>query len=1202
MTERLEIRTFGGLMIKQGERLIESSLAHKAKALLVYLSVTGRAHPRPVLADLLWDQGSEQRLMNNMRVLLSNLRRELGPYVTITRESVAFDRAAPHWLDAAELAQDLAENLSRRDAAGRLSPAGLEQLAQSLKLYRGEFLQGFYLRGGRGFEEWLVLEREHWQLQVQDALRELVGAALIQGRYQLGLEHALRWVELAPLSEVARRQAMLLYARTDQWAAALHQFETGKALLYEEMGLPPAAETVALYEAIKTKQLPPVTAQPGAPPEQGEPLAPPPLFLAEQAAPTPPTIFVGRERELAALTSALQNARSGASQLRFIVGEAGQGKTMLVQEFARQAQLDDPGLLTVFGYGHAHTGLGDPYHPFREALTLLCGNVQDVWEGGLIDRRQARRLWEAMPQTIPTLVAQAPHLVGSFVPGQALLDRATAIAPQEATWLEQLTRLVTGESEPKLHQKDIFGQTTAFLKAIAGQQPLLLILEDLHWADPASCSLLFHLSRNLSNSPILLVGTYRPEEITLRRDGERHPMAGLVDELKRQHGDIWLDLGEMAEGEGRQFVAAYLDSQPNRLDQTFREALFRQTGGHPLFTAELVHDMQARGDLKQDEAGYWVAGERIDWQTLPTRVEGVIETRLHRLDEAQQAMLTTACVEGERFTAGVVARVHRLDERAVVQQLSRELDKEQRMVTAQALERIGDERLARYRFRHHLIQHYLYHNLDELERAYLHEAVGAALEAIYGEQTQQAAIQLARHFQRAGITDKAVGYLLQAGRQAFGLGDYEKAIAHLTTGLGLLETAPQGPGRAQQELMLQIMLGNAMIGARSPAAPEVRQAFERARDLCLQVGQTLQNFSAWYGLTIFFMMRGELLTARELGQQFLRQAEQQPESAPLLAAHHILGCILLFLGQLTQAQTHLEKSVALYQPEQSQIPVTDQFSGAKAMVNLAFNSWILGYPDQAWRQAEEALRCAEAESNPNTLAYVQIFATMISDFRRETLKMQKYAEATMAQSAKHGLPYWHAGSAIIRNAALVRQGRADTKAIDQMDHDLAIYRGTGAVIGLPYMMSLLAATLGRLERPDEGLSLLDDALVVVEETEHRTWEAELHRLKGELLWNQGAAEIEVETCFQRAIEIARQQQARSLELRAVTSLSRLWQAQDKTEAAYQRLAEIFHWFSEGFETPDLIEARELQTSLAHEQSLGLGQDQTSSSATAIPLA
>ena len=164
MAERLEIRTFGGLIIKQGERLIESGLAHKAKALLVYLDGTGRACPRPVLANLLWDQGSEHQLMNNMRVLLSSMRRELGPYVAITRESVAFDRAAPHWLDTAELAQGLAKSRSRRDAAGRLSPAGLEQLAQSLKLYRGEFLQGFYLRGGRGFEDWLVLERERWQL------------------------------------------------------------------------------------------------------------------------------------------------------------------------------------------------------------------------------------------------------------------------------------------------------------------------------------------------------------------------------------------------------------------------------------------------------------------------------------------------------------------------------------------------------------------------------------------------------------------------------------------------------------------------------------------------------------------------------------------------------------------------------------------------------------------------------------------------------------------------------------------------------------------------------------------------------------------------------------------------------------------------------------------------------------------------------
>ncbi len=290
------------------------------------------------------------------------------------------------------------------------------------------------------------------------------------------------------------RQTMLLYARTDQWAAALQAFEAGKARLYKAMGLPSAAETITLYEAIKAKQLSPTAVQARAYAARVVQSMPLPTFLAEP--PPAPPIFVGRERELDVLDAALEEA------------------------------------------------LGDAQ--------------------------------ESRPQKSG---AQLRFIVGGA--GQARLDRATAIAPQAAPWLTQLTRLVTQDVAPSLRQQDIFSQTTAFLQAVADQQPLLLILEDLHWADPASCSLLFHLSRTLDPTPILLIGTYRPEEMTFRWDGERHPLASIVDELKRQHGDIWLDLGTMSEDKGRRFVAAYLDSQPNRLDEDFREALFRQTGAPP---------------------------------------------------------------------------------------------------------------------------------------------------------------------------------------------------------------------------------------------------------------------------------------------------------------------------------------------------------------------------------------------------------------------------------------------------------------------------------------------------------------------------------------------------------------------------------------------------------------------------------------------
>jgi adenylate cyclase len=511
---------------------------------------------------------------------------------------------------------------------------------------------------------------------------------------------------------------------------------------------------------------PPATQSPGSAsaPVVTTPLPP---FLAQDTAPIEPApVFVARERELTALETALATARSDKGQILFVIGGAGRGKTMLMQEFARRAQAGDPELIVVSGYCNAHTGLGDPYLPFREALAMLMGEVEAKWVAGLITSAHARRLWEFMPLTIPVLVKQAPDLIGSFIPVELLLERATPFAPAAAPWFQQLMTMTAHASSAGLEQKQILAQYTALLKTVAAQHPLLLILEDLHWVDDSSNALLFHLSREVGNDRILIVGSYRPDEVALSRGEVRHPLTDIMGELKRRHGDIWLDLGELAPAEEQRFVAAYLDTQPNRLDQAFREALFRRTEGHALFTVELLREMQERGDLRQDAEGYWVAGEAIEWAKLPARVEGVIETRINRLSADLQAILTVASVEGETFTAEVVARVQQLNERGLVQQLSRELDKQHRLVMAQALDRVGQQRLSRYRFRHYLFQHYLYHNLDELERAYLHEAVGLALEALYGEQTEPVAVQLARHFEQAGLTEKAGRYLRQAGDQA----------------------------------------------------------------------------------------------------------------------------------------------------------------------------------------------------------------------------------------------------------------------------------------------------------------------------------------------------------------------------------------------------------------------------------------------------
>jgi predicted ATPase len=384
-------------------------------------------------------------------------------------------------------------------------------------------------------------------------------------------------------------------------------------------------------------------------------------------------------------------------------------------------------------------------------------------------------------------------------------------------------------------QRDLFNQYTKVYQTIASEQPLLLLLDDLQWADLGSISLLFHLGRRIEEHRILIVGAYRPTEISATPSGEPHPLGKVAAEFKRGFGDIQVDLGSIEQEEGRKFVDDFLDTEPNRLSVTFREALYRRTGGHPLFTIELLRAMEDRGDVIRDQEGQWGEAPSLDWEQLPARVEGVIEERICRLDEELQKLLTVASVEGEEFTAEILAEVLGQDVKAVVKDLSDKLDKQHRLVLAQGVRRLGEERLSVYRFRHTLFEKHLYNQLDRVERINLHEEIGNRLEKIHRTQVDEVAVALARHFNEAGIQNKAVTYFEKAGNRAKQLSADEDAISHFMRGIELLQTMPETPERAQRELGLQISLGAPLITTRGYGASEVNDAFTRARELSIMV-------------------------------------------------------------------------------------------------------------------------------------------------------------------------------------------------------------------------------------------------------------------------------------------------------------------------------------------------------------------------------
>jgi tetratricopeptide (TPR) repeat protein len=441
-------------------------------------------------------------------------------------------------------------------------------------------------------------------------------------------------------------------------------------------------------------------------------------------------------------------------------------------------------------------------------------------------------LWNLLPLTTQALVEFGPDLVGLFVAGARLARRAKAFIQQSVgrAWLAQLEELVARKSAidsgPNLQQSALFEQYSQVVKALASQRPLLLALDDLQWIDDGSTNLLFHLGRRIEGNRILIVGAYRPTELILGRpssplqadasrsqagDGiggerERHPLEPVVNEFKRVFGDIEVDLHR---AEGRQFIDAYLDSQPNQLGHAFRETLYQHTTGFPLFTLELLRGMQERGDLRQDVEGRWVEGPELDWQLLPVRVEAVIAERIRRLPQGLQDVLAVACVEGETFTAEVIASVEGTKVGQMVRCLSDTLDRKHHLVSAQRVLWLDGQHLSQYRFRHILFQKHLYNGLDPVKRAHLHREIGTVLETIYGKagrEIESVAPQLARHFQEAGRAEKAVEYLYQAGDRARRLYANAEAVDYFRRALALVKDAlpVRSHGSWRQEMIAQI--------------------------------------------------------------------------------------------------------------------------------------------------------------------------------------------------------------------------------------------------------------------------------------------------------------------------------------------------------------------------------------------------------------
>jgi DNA-binding SARP family transcriptional activator/pimeloyl-ACP methyl ester carboxylesterase/predicted ATPase len=865
----------------------------------------------------------------------------------------------------------------------------------------------------------------------------------------------------------------------------------------------------------------------------------------------PLTQIVGRDDEIRALHARLDQATAGRRQILFIAGEAGLGKTALMEHFLAEAARSAARWI---GQGQCmeHRGVGEAYMPVLDALGRLCRGRDGATFVALLDR------------LAPTWLVQMPWLTSESK--QPFQKRQT-----EVEILQQRTAGATRER--------MLREMAEFIETVTAEKPLILLLEDLHWADPSTLDLIAWLARRSEPARLLLIGTYRLADVKQ----QDHSLQDVIQDLRIHQQCDELKLSFLTETA----VSAYLVTRfpglnlPNGLAQL----LYERTGGNPLFMHNVVDAWLSQNALVET---YGALHLQVPLGKLavgvPENLRALIEQQFRQLEQAGRDILKAASVVGMEFSAAVVAAVVDRPEEVVETYLTT-LARRGYFLRSQGIGEWPDGTLtAVFAFTHHLYQAVLYDRVTAVQQVRLHRQIGKRLETAYGDQAGERTAELADHFVRGRDNRRAVKYLQLAAEQALQRSAHQEAIGHLTLALELLVTLPNTPERADCELTLHAALAPALLAVKGWGSAEVEQAYLCARDLARQLGATRQLSSILYGLAVVYEFRGDYQRSQRLMEQRLELPHQPEDTGPPLQSYALLACSRFHQGDFAQAVEHAQQGLTLYNPEQH--VTLDAYYGDELGISChywaAHALWFLGYPDQAVAKVQNALTLAEELGYKFGLLHAQEQAIYVYQFRREVAEVLKWATASVALAVEQGFAYRQATATILGGWALAMSGEPE-EGLAQLQMGLAAYEAIGAKIDTPYYLALLAELYGRSGQVNLALEKLDEALSLVRDSNVFFYEAEIHRLYGELLWQTGdeAKRTEVEAKFEQALELARQQQACSLELRAVMSLSRLWQEQGKTEEARQALAAIYNWFSEGQETPDLQEARTLLTALNH---------------------
>ena len=830
------------------------------------------------------------------------------------------------------------------------------------------------------------------------------------------------------------------------------------------------------------------------------------------------TGFVGREPELATVIDHWERAQDGEGQNILIVGEAGVGKSRLVRQLREQLA------------GVPHTWLECDATPYTES-TPFHPVIELVRQG----------------------LALAPEdtLRDKLSKIEAALTRANLVSPEAMTLMADFLNLERFEvtpplaMSPELQRRKTMELLAAWELALAETQPLVVVVEDLHWSDPSSLELLGRLIAQSPTARVMLVGTARPEFVAPWPERFNLTTIKLARLTKRQARTVIERVATAVKGAAPSAPEADRDgARTPTLSDAMIDAIVARADGIPLYLEELTKAILEPGVARQAEE-------------IPATLADSLMARLDRLSGAKE-VAQRASVLGREFSYPLLAAVVGLEEAELRDGLTR-LDE------AEILFVRGEPPQSSYTFKHALVQEAAYESLLKRTRRQLHGRVVEVLLAQFPERAAAEPEVIARHAELAGQTDQATTYYQRAGEQAQARSAHGEAIAQFRKAIALLATQPEGAQRDTHEVALQLLLGGSLIADRGFAHPEVEAPYERARVLCEAVGDAGRLGIAQLGLANFHYNRGEVERGRALAAEVLALAEAQGSAELLVMAHQNVAEPEFYQGKFASSLTHCERAFALYDPARhSEFLPTGSHTGVPALGYAAWNLWNLGWPDSALARAEKAVSLARRLNHPFSLVRALFFESAIHRFRHDTARQRERAAEVVALSEMQEFPLF---------LGLGRYNAAT--GLSELLEALTLIRETGNQSSEPAMLAYLAETQQVAGQLAEARATVAAALAISAQLAQSFWNADLQRLDGDLILATGGAPEEAAARYHRALDIARAQDAKSFELRAATSLARLWRDQCKRAQARDLLAPLYAWFTQGFDTGDLKDAKAL---------------------------